>query len=61
MRHGCKAGWLIAVLKETHMKMEETLPGSYKSTIVMVGSMCFIQHHQFLEGETLSQYHERHF
>ena len=25
MRHGCKAGWLTAMLKGTHLKMEETL------------------------------------
>ena len=25
MRHGCKAGWLTAVLKETRLKMEKTL------------------------------------
>ena len=25
MRHDCKAGWLTAVLKETHLKMKEKL------------------------------------
>ena len=25
MRHGCKAGWLTAVLNETHLKTEDTL------------------------------------
>ena len=27
MRHGCKGGWLTAVLKETHLKMEEISVG----------------------------------
>ena len=54
MRHGCKTGWMRIVLKETHK-----LQKSDNSTVLVVDTMCFIQHHPFLEGETFSQYQER--
>ena len=58
MCHGCKAGWLTAVLKETHLKMEEKLPESDKFAVLLMDPVCSIKQHPFLEGEKFSQYQE---
>ena len=59
MRHGNKSVWLSAILKETSLEVKDTLPDSDKCTAVIVDAMCFIQQHQFLEGETFKEYQSR--
>ena len=59
MRHGNKSVWLTALQKETSLEVRDSLPISNKRTAVVVDAMCFIQQHQFLDGETFREYQFR--